>query len=174
MHCQSPIKLFRQTMEKSCLALEWSVDGRAVLQLMVPSASARDDPDLARDEDRNNVFRFEGDTDPPKRCPFAAHIRKTNPRADLDPFGGTTEKRILRRGIPFGVDFTPGQEASNTDKPKRGLLFVCYQSVLRNGSRFIQNCKFPSPILSLPYSISLSLAASHTSSWQLPPPFLLA
>lgn len=44
----------------------------------------KDDPVLAKDPQRNNNFNFGGDdqTDQTK-CPFAAHIRKTNPRDDL-------------------------------------------------------------------------------------------
>lgn len=44
----------------------------------------KDDPELAKDPQRNNNFNFGGEdqTDQTK-CPFAAHIRKTNPRDDL-------------------------------------------------------------------------------------------
>lgn len=69
------------------------------------------------------------------RCPFAAHTRKTNPRADLDRFGGTVARRILRRGIQFGPEV---QEDPNAD---RGLLFACYQSVVANGFQFVQQSR---------------------------------
>lgn len=43
-----------------------------------------DDPALAKDPQRNNNFDFSGnDQTDQTKCPFAAHIRKTNPRADL-------------------------------------------------------------------------------------------
>jgi len=47
----------------------------------------RDDPVLGKSVSDNNAFRY----DPLRqdRCPFAAHTRKTNPRSDLDAFGGT-------------------------------------------------------------------------------------
>ena len=41
-----------------------------------------DDPVLAADPQRNNNFDFSGAADQTK-CPFAAHIRKNNPRSDL-------------------------------------------------------------------------------------------
>ncbi|KAJ2971030.1 hypothetical protein NUW58_g9531 [Xylaria curta] len=95
----------------------------------------RDDPKLARSQD----FRF--DQKNQERCPFAAHIRKTNPRSDLPP-NATEPFRILRRGIAFGPEVTKEEKAakksSNDPKLERGLLFVCYQSNLGNGFHFIQ------------------------------------
>ncbi|KAI0142742.1 Dyp-type peroxidase [Xylariaceae sp. FL1272] len=96
----------------------------------------RDDPSLAKSED----FRF--DPNSQERCPFAAHIRKTNPRSDLDQFGGTEIRRILRRGIAFGPEVTDeekrAKKSSDSKKLERGLLFACYQSNLSNGFHFMQ------------------------------------
>lgn len=84
-----------------------------------------DDSTLAR----SNDFTF-GDTDRfPPVCPFAAHIRKVNPRADPIEGGGPKSaltRRILRRGIPY----TDG----DTD---RGLVFVSYQSSIQNQFEFV-------------------------------------
>lgn len=84
-----------------------------------------DNPDLAR----SNEFTF-GDTDKfPPVCPFAAHIRKVNPRADPVEGGGpgsTLTRRFLRRGIPY------------SDGPSdRGLIFVSYQSSIQNQFEFV-------------------------------------
>jgi Dyp-type peroxidase family len=84
-----------------------------------------DNPDLAR----SNDFTF-GDTDKfPPVCPFAAHIRKVNPRADPVEGGGprsTLTRRFLRRGIPY------------SDSPAdRGLVFVSYQSSIQNQFEFV-------------------------------------
>ncbi|KAK5635331.1 hypothetical protein RRF57_011043 [Xylaria bambusicola] len=49
----------------------------------------RDNPAFAKRQD----FRF--DPKNQERCPFAAHIRKTNPRSDLDDLGGTEIRRRL-------------------------------------------------------------------------------
>lgn len=44
----------------------------------------KDDPELGKDEKRNNSFSFDGESQTDQtKCPFAAHIRKTNPRDDL-------------------------------------------------------------------------------------------
>jgi Dyp-type peroxidase family len=73
------------------------------------------------------------------RCPFAAHIRKVNPRDDTTEIGGperTLLKRIIRRGIPFGRPLAnplrPG-----SDKAERGLLFVCYQASIEAQFEFL-------------------------------------
>ena len=43
----------------------------------------KDDKALAADPQRNNKFDFSDTLQDQTRCPFAAHIRKTNPRQDL-------------------------------------------------------------------------------------------
>lgn len=96
----------------------------------------RDNPAFAHRQD----FRF--DPKSQERCPFAAHVRKTNPRSDLDAFGGTELRRIIRRGIAFGPEVTSKEKtekrSSVVDKLERGLLFVCYQSNLGQGFQFLQ------------------------------------
>lgn len=84
-----------------------------------------DNPELSR----SNDFTF-GDSDKfPPVCPFAAHIRKVNPRRDPVEGGGprsTLTRRFLRRGIPY------------TDSPSdRGLIFVSYQSSIQNQFEFV-------------------------------------
>jgi Dyp-type peroxidase family len=61
--------------------------------------------------------------------PLCAHIRRTNPRN----FEATQRRRIMRRGIPYGPEFTP--ETKDTD---RGLVFVSYQTSLENQFEFMQ------------------------------------
>ncbi|KAI2626232.1 Dyp-type peroxidase [Xylaria nigripes] len=96
----------------------------------------RDNPSFAKRQD----FRF--DPKSQERCPYSAHIRKSNPRSDLDAFGGTEIRRILRRGIAFGPEVTAeekkAKKSSNNQDLERGLLFVCYQSNIANGFQFIQ------------------------------------
>lgn len=104
----------------------------------------RDDPALGTDPFRNDDFRY--DPSSQERCPYAAHTRKSNPRADLPPTEAnprpTEAQRILRRGIQFGPEVTADEAASNTTTLRRGLLFVCYQSSIVNGFRFIQTRRF--------------------------------
>ena len=66
------------------------------------------------------------------RCPFHAHIRKTNPRGD-SPLGLDAERmfRIARRGITYGErpDLSPGADLVPPEHGV-GLLFMSYQARL--------------------------------------------
>jgi Dyp-type peroxidase family len=65
------------------------------------------------------------------RCPFGAHLRKVNPRDDSTDIGSgfnNLQRRILRRGIPYGPDYDP----LKPDDLDRGLLFMCYQASIEN------------------------------------------
>ncbi|KAF2642480.1 Dyp-type peroxidase [Massarina eburnea CBS 473.64] len=95
----------------------------------------KDDPALGADPARNNNFTF-----PPKdqsKCPFAAHIRKMNPRGDINE-ASIIPHMVLRRGIPFGPEVSAEEKATNTTIQERGLLFVCYQTSITNGFKFLQ------------------------------------
>lgn len=110
----------------------------------------KDDPKLATDPAKNNVFTF--DQNSQEKCPFAAHIRKMNPRGDFagiaDPKTAINPHRIIRRGIQYGSEVTEHERKQNKTEKDRGLLFVCYQSNLANGFQFLQkswanNVDFP-------------------------------
>ncbi len=101
---------------------------------------------------QDNNFRFDeqGSSHDPDglRCPFHAHIRKTNPRGDITAhFSGTTEpahersRRIVRRGIPYGTRVKhPDAFNGLEDLPSGGvgLLFMCYQANIRKQFAFMQ------------------------------------
>ncbi|KAL1597921.1 hypothetical protein SLS60_008409 [Paraconiothyrium brasiliense] len=96
-----------------------------------------DDPILAADPQRNNKFKFNPKSQ--EICPFAAHIRKMNPRKDLaNPETSIDPHLILRRGIPFGPEVTTEEKLTKSTKYERGLYFVSYQSNLGNGFSFLQ------------------------------------
>lgn len=125
-------------------------------------AQKADDPTVGRDTFTANHFTFRDDVPPLKLvpearnrevagapgdmegavCPFAAHIRKVNPR-DTDTEEGselTLTRLILRRGIPFGTPLEEG--ARPEDDPlrgDRGLLFVSYQTSILEQFRFLQH-----------------------------------
>jgi len=104
-------------------------------------APTQDDPVLAADPKRNNNFDFSGqDVLDQARCPFSAHIRKTNPRNDLAQFGPTavSQHMINRQSIAFGPEVTPEEAQASKTIETRGLSFVCYQSNLANGFEFVQ------------------------------------
>ncbi|KAL9077060.1 MAG: hypothetical protein Q9157_003508 [Trypethelium eluteriae] len=101
----------------------------------IMNATTQDDPALGADATRNNDFKFvKGDQ---SACPFAAHIRKMNPRNDLSE-SAIQPHMILRRGIPFGPEVSDEERQANATAQERGLLFVCYQSVLSSGFSFLQ------------------------------------
>ncbi|PPQ90336.1 hypothetical protein CVT25_007738 [Psilocybe cyanescens] len=100
----------------------------------------KDDPKLGADPQRNNNFHFSAELNFQKLCPFAAHVRKTLPRADLESLGFSTERnRIMRRGIQFGPEVTKKEKADKKTYHGRGLVFACYQSSITNGFQFIQH-----------------------------------
>jgi Dyp-type peroxidase family len=112
----------------------------------VVMSPSQDDSTMGSDPQRNNNFDFSDDQGE-RRCPFGAHIRKTNPRADfglpnnagVDP--QTTDvdpRRIMRAGIPFGPELSLAEAANGKTATDRGLMFVCYQTSIQNQFEFVQ------------------------------------
>ncbi len=115
----------------------------------VETTPLQDDTTVAADPTRNNDFDYSDDTGE-RRCPYAAHIRKTNPRSDI-PEQALTSHRIIRAGIPFGPELDAAEILAKTTQQSRGLAFVCYQASIPNGFEFLQiswanNPDFVSPI----------------------------
>lgn len=114
-------------------------------------APLADNPPLGTDPIQSNHFLF--DPNSQDICPFAAHIRKTNPRIDFESLGQTEAqalavsqgRRILRRGIPFGPEVSPIEKRNNKTILDRGLLFKCYQSQIAVGFEFLQHGKSSHP-----------------------------
>jgi Dyp-type peroxidase family len=80
------------------------------------------------------------------QCPRFAHIRKVYPRANN--FAKNRSRRIIRRGVPFGLPFQPTAGAGHGADAERGLLFVAYMRSLADQFEFLQrrwvnNEKFP-------------------------------
>ena len=79
------------------------------------------------------------------RCPFQAHIRKSNPRGTggAEPLKDEKKHIMARRGIPFGLrEVTPAIESEPEQLPAGcgfGLLFQSFQANLKNQFEFIQN-----------------------------------
>jgi Dyp-type peroxidase family len=81
-----------------------------------------------------NDFDYSGDTSG-LRCPYAAHIRKTNPRrADAQAH------LMARRGITYGrrTDDLDGDDIDDKPTGDVGLLFMAYQSDLSQQFEFTQ------------------------------------
>ncbi|WP_131746619.1 Dyp-type peroxidase [Frankia sp. Cppng1_Ct_nod] len=100
----------------------------------------------------DNDFDFADDAEG-LRCPRFAHIRKMYPRSAPPPSPGedaVNQRRILRRGIPFGLPFDPTSGRGEGIDARRGLVFACYQTSLADQFEFLQqfwadNVTFPAP-----------------------------
>jgi Dyp-type peroxidase family len=107
-----------------------------------------------------NNFNYDGDRDGMK-CPFHAHIRKSNPRGDKNDKDQTLEehrqRRIVRRAVSYGE--MPNARDNSLSKISRlenqlehlkevkvqpasgekvGLLFLCFQRDIFNQFMFMQ------------------------------------
>ncbi|WP_211274314.1 Dyp-type peroxidase [Streptomyces chattanoogensis] len=76
----------------------------------------------------DNDFTYENDPQG-EYTPCAAHIRRTHPRH----FERSQRRRIMRRGIPYGPEYTIADDESD-----RGLMFVCYGTSLEQQFEFVQ------------------------------------
>jgi Dyp-type peroxidase family len=96
---------------------------------------AHDDPTLASDWGRNNDFRYAQDPHG-HACPFGAHIRRMNPRDDLDQRGDTSVRahRIVRRGLTYG----PPLSGEVDDGQERGVAFMAINASIRYQFEFLQ------------------------------------
>lgn len=131
------------------------------------SSPQDDDVALSVDDCANNNFEFQKDDDgeprkpaklpdavcsnvqPPStdpdgtKAPFAAHIRKTYPRNDtsssIPELGerSTQTHRLLRRGIPYGMQSTSTPTSPIDDTIDRGLLFLAYQTSIVEQFEFV-------------------------------------
>jgi Dyp-type peroxidase family len=96
----------------------------------------QDNPADAADPNKVNDFDYSDDPAQVK-CPFTAHLRKTNPRAGAVPgLAAVRTRRIIRHGIPYGPEVDANEKTITLHD--RGLLFTCYQSNLSNGFQFLQ------------------------------------
>lgn len=110
----------------------------------------KEDSDISTDFYRRNGFKFvspigaatlvDADGNHPfpgaiadplaKSCPYFGHIRKVNPRDKGHDFGGvgsTLSSQMLRRGVPFGPDWTGVEDGAD-----RGLMFMSYQTSIQH------------------------------------------
>lgn len=117
--------------------------------------------DIRYDSQISNDFDYSNETPPPPRsqtqygskCPFFAHTRITNPRADIRvvPPAFVHSVRLTRRAIPYqdASRFGEGKEdllivtddQLNDNRPETGvgLLFMSYQAHIGKQFEFIQN-----------------------------------
>ncbi len=75
-----------------------------------------------------NDFTYKND-ETGAQCPFASHIRRSNPRANVL---GRPTPRIVRRGMSFGKPRAADPSAT------RGLMFMCYNASIAEQFETIQ------------------------------------
>ncbi len=97
-------------------------------------APDKDDPELGVDPKRNNAYMY-GDDPRGLKCPFGAHVRRTNPR-DSVIIGAVRLHRMIRRGTNYGTPLPPG--VLEDDGADRGLVFAFVGAHLDRQFEFIQ------------------------------------
>ncbi len=108
-------------------------------------APEQDDPQLSTANDFN-YHQEDGDG---LKCPFGAHIRRTQPRDSLDPEPGSQKSldfanrhRILRRGRVYGeplaASLKPEDLMTAEESGERGLHFICLNANISRQFEFVQ------------------------------------
>lgn len=86
-------------------------------------------PLIRPDAGRHNRFDYETDDPDGDKCPYASHIRRTNPR---NQFLGRPAPRLFRRGMSYGPLFEEEPEAP------RGIMFMAYNASIAEQFEVIQ------------------------------------
>jgi len=127
---------FRDYLRQGALAL-WGTDDEAHQEKMAAKIVGRwrsgcplalspdhDDESIAADPNRVNDFDYADDPEGLK-CPFGAHLRRTNPRATkLTTSTDINRKRIIRRGLEFGDPLPEGAPDDGAARGQAGLFVV--------------------------------------------------
>jgi Dyp-type peroxidase family len=91
----------------------------------------------------DNDFKYMKEDKDGLKCPFGAHIRRTNPRDQFEesPPGIslrlTRRHRIMRRVRSYGEEYI-GSATHHTPKEEVGLLFGCFNADISKQFEFIQ------------------------------------
>lgn len=97
----------------------------------------QDDPELGSDPRRNNEFRY-GEDRHGMRCPFAAHMRRVNPRDSLDEsVVNVNLHKFIRRGTNYGPPLPDG--VLDDDGVSRGGIFLLIGAYLERQFEFVQS-----------------------------------
>ena len=92
-----------------------------------------DDPDGGSARPTRNDFDLSDDPFG-LGCPLGAHTRKVNPRSGAIADTSPLDKRLVRRGIPYG-EALPG--IVRRGDPERGLLFLAYMTSITDQFEFL-------------------------------------
>ena len=138
------VKLFRDDQRKlaQTLQIDEELAGAMVMGRFPDGTPVTESNVATHPKTPPNNFNYDADIEATK-CPFHAHIRKTNPRGDtgrVESSPGFAEAlevershRIARRAISYG-------ENDITQEPEKdaGLLFLCFQANIENQFNFMQ------------------------------------
>jgi Dyp-type peroxidase family len=143
------VRGFRQHIQQLAATLQANGGSPALAGAMVMGRFPNGTPVALHEEPQpefENDFLYSRSDRNGNRCPFAAHIRKTNPRGgSLIPLATEKMHRIARRGITYGDATSPDGTLPVTGV---GLLFQCCQADLANQFEHLQkqwasNAQFP-------------------------------
>ena len=122
----------------------------------------------------NNNFDFRSTDKDGLKCPFASHVRRSNPKDALDTDRKTSisvanKHRMLRRGRSYGKPLTENLKPVDClkavdDGEKRGLHFICINADIAHEFEFIQNAWINNPKFNGLYDERDPLVGSHTPS----------
>lgn len=78
---------------------------------------------LSADAPDPNVNKANFDYVDGSRCPYGAHIRRSNPRGGrIVQRIANNSRRLVRRGMPYGPAYDPAKHDRDKPEPERGLL----------------------------------------------------
>jgi Dyp-type peroxidase family len=151
------VPLFWNFMAKATQMVDGSRDENAMIKLAsqivgrwpdgTPLVLSPDKP--GGSPEKNNAFDYRQSDPDGLKCPFAAHIRRSNPKDSLDTDRTTSiaiakKHRILRRGRSYGPPLT--EELKPLDcldaaegAVERGLHFMCINADISRQFEFLQN-----------------------------------
>lgn len=145
------------TVEGAAICLAAKMVGRWPSGAPLTLSPDKDNPELHHE---NNFTYFEGDNAGLK-CPFGAHVRRANPRDQLQTEHSTErpsenaftqiqskemvqKHRLLRRGRTYGEPVSAGMDVMDImkapqDGKERGIHFICFAGDLVRQFEFVQN-----------------------------------
>lgn len=144
------VDLFWKTMaslthtSQEMIALASKMFGRWPGGAPLVLSPAQDDETMAYAND----FTYRTQDPDGLKCPFSAHIRRTNPRDSVDTSKAkavqiTKRHRILRRGRPYGNPSTLSMKREDmlidNHSGERGLYFICINADISRQFEFIQS-----------------------------------
>ncbi|KAF5380290.1 hypothetical protein D9757_007918 [Collybiopsis confluens] len=136
---ENGVKLFPSlTPEDAADKLGARMFGRWKSGTPIVHSPDEDDKSISEDNDKINNFQYPADQE---ACPFAAHTQKSYPRTNMP---GSNDHLFRRASIPYGFELDASEISTSTTQQDRGLIFLCYQSIIERGFKYTQQ-RFNNP-----------------------------